>query len=350
MIAMRAITRIVAATVSALLCVGSTFAWNDAGHLTIARIAWERLSETQRAKVVAILKQHPHRDELLLKNRPDDATEAEWMFLRAAVWSDHIRPPRSLPRDQVATHPIHKFHRGPWHYVNYPYRAGQTESALPAQPIQGEGPHPTNILEQLDLSMKVLTDETAHDPGRVEGLTGAQNKAVRLCWLFHLLGDLHQPLHAVTLVDKQRFPTGAHSDLGGNLIGIRSHIGAPPYKLHAFWDDRLGTDSHFPTVRHQAESLSHDPRFAAEQLPEFAQHQTFESWAAESYLAAKTNVYQDGHLAFALWDDYDQRRITADDVPIMPQGAEAKANTLARRRVVLAGYRLAEKLKQIVEP
>ena len=336
--------------VAALGSVGSVWAWNDAGHLIVARIAWERLNESQRAKVVTLLQAHPHRDELLLKNRPGEVTDDEWMFIRAAVWCDHVRPPRNYPREQVATHPIYKFHRGPWHYVNYPYKAGQSQSALPAQPISGEGPNATNILEQLDLSMQVLTREAASDPGRDADVTDAQNKAVRLCWLFHLIGDLHQPLHTATLVDEQKFPTGAHSDLGGNLIGIRSHIGAPPYKLHAFWDDRLGTDSHFPTVKAQAESLARNPHFADGQLPEFALHRSFESWAAESYLAAKTNVYRDGHLEFALWDDYDQRRIMADDVPILPQGAETKANTLARRRVVLAGYRLAEKLKQIVEP
>ncbi len=336
--------------IAALGSVGSAWAWNDAGHLIVARIAWERLNESQRAKVVTLLQAHPHRDELLLKNRPAEVTDDEWMFIRAAVWCDHVRPPRNYPREQVATHSIYKFHRGPWHYVNYPYKAGQSQSALPAQPIPGEGPNATNILEQLDLSMQVLTREAASDPGRDADVTDAQNKAVRLCWLFHLIGDLHQPLHTATLVDEQKFPTGAHSDLGGNLIGIRSHIGAPPYKLHAFWDDRLGTDSHFPTVKAQAECLARNPHFADGQLPEFAQHRSFESWAAESYLAAKTNVYRDGHLEFALWDDYDQRRIMADDVPILPQGAEAKANTLARRRVVLAGYRLAEKLKQIVEP
>ena len=347
---MRRLFAFMVAIIAALGSVGSVWAWNDAGHLIVARIAWERLNESQRAKVVTLLQAHPHRDELLLKNRPGEVTDDEWMFIRAAVWCDHVRPPRNYPREQVATHPIYKFHRGPWHYVNYPYKAGQSQSALPAQPISGEGPNATNILEQLDLSMQVLTREAASDPGRDADVTDAQNKAVRLCWLFHLIGDLHQPLHTATLVDEQKFPTGAHSDLGGNLIGIRSHIGAPPYKLHAFWDDRLGTDSHFPTVKAQAESLTRNPHFADGQLPEFAQHRSFESWAAESYLAAKTNVYRDGHLEFALWDDYDQRRIMADDVPILPQGAETKANTLARRRVVLAGYRLAEKLKQIVEP
>lgn len=347
---MRATTMTLAAFAALLVCIGSSFGWNDAGHLTIARIAWERLNDSQREKVVAILRKHPHRDSVLLKDRPNAVAEDEWLFIRAAVWCDHIRPPRSLSRDQVATHPIHKFHRGPWHYVNYPYKAGQTESALPAQPLVGEGPNPTNIVEQLDLTMKLLKGETTTDPGRDANATDDENKAVRLCWLFHLLGDLHQPLHAVTLVDEQKFPTGAHSDLGGNLICIRSHIGAPPYKLHAFWDDRLGTDSHFPTVKAQAESLSRNPRFAADQLPEFTQHTTFRQWTAESYQAAKTNIYRDGELQFALWDDFDQKRIAVDDVPILPQGVEAKSNVLARRRIVLAGYRLAEKLKEITGP
>ena len=350
MIAMRQLFSFGVVCVVVLASIGSVSAWNDAGHLTIARIAWERLNDSQREKVVAILRKHPHRDELLLKNRPNGATDDEWMFIRAAVWCDHIRPPRSLARDQIATHPIHKFHRGPWHYVNYPYKAGQTESALPEKPLVGEGPNPTNIVEQLDLTMKLLKGETTADPGRDANVTDDENRAVRLCWLFHLLGDLHMPLHAATLVDEQKFPNGAHSDLGGNLICIRSHIGAPPYKLHAFWDDRLGTDSHFPTVKSHAENLSRNPLFAADQLPEFASHTTFQQWTAESYQAAKAGVYRDGELQFALWDDFDQKRITADDVPILPQGVEAQSNALARRRIVLAGYRLAEKLKEIVGP
>lgn len=323
-------------------------AWNDAGHLTIARIAWDQLNHAQRSRVVSILQKHPHKDSILLKDRPDEVSEDEWIFLRAAIWSDHVRPSKSLSREQIAVHPIHRFHRSNWHYVNYPYLSGRSNANLPVKPLQGDGAHPTNIVEQLELSMKVLKDETTSDWGRDADITDAQNKAVRLCWLFHLTGDLHQPLHTTTLIDAEKFPTGQHSDLGGNLICIRSHIGAPPYKLHAFWDDRLGTDSHYPTIRAIAEGLSRDPRLSPKLLPELADHKSFLDWTAEGYRAAVTNVYREGHLQFALWDDYDQRRISADDVPILPQGVEAKCNTLARRRAVLAGYRLANLLTEIV--
>ncbi|MCX7422240.1 MAG: S1/P1 nuclease [Planctomycetia bacterium] len=329
-------------------CTQQLLAWNDAGHLTVAKIAYERLTDRQRHAVAKLLRHHPHRDSILLKDRPEDVSEEEWIFLRAAVWSDHVRPPRNLPSNQITTHPLHKFHRGPWHYVNYPYHVGQTESELPARPVAGDGANATNILEQLEVSMKVLKGDTAADTDRVTDITDDENRAVRLCWLFHLMGDLHQPLHVTTLIDDKKFPKGTHADLGGNLIVIRSHIGAPPHKLHGFWDDRLGTDSHFPAVKSLAEMLTHDPHLKPEQLPEFGTHHDFKHWAAESYAAAKTTAYRDGQLSFALSGDLDQKRITNDDVPILPQGAEYAANKLARRRVTLAGYRLAELLKQIV--
>lgn len=323
-------------------------AWNDAGHLTVARIAWDSLNPDERAAVVAMLRHHPHCEQILLKNRPEDVSEAEWIFVRASTWADHIRPPKNLSFEQVAEHPTYRFHRGPWHYVNYPYVAGQRESDLPAKPIVGQGINSTQILEQLELSMSVLTDHTITDPGRADDVTDDQNRAIRLCWLFHLVGDLHQPLHAVTLVDHERFPGPAHSDLGGNLIMIRKYVGAKPEKLHAFWDGRLGTDSRFATIRQRAELLTHDPKLSRDHLEELGKHTHFKDWAAEGYRLAKTTAYREGTLQFAMFDDFDQHKITADDVPVLPQGAEEAANTLARRRAVLAGYRLAEKLKQIV--
>jgi S1/P1 Nuclease len=345
---MRAVPVILSAVLVVLIGTNSAFAWNDVGHLTIARIAWERLADSQRDAVVNILRRHPHYKNILLASRPEDASEAEWIFVRAAVWPDHVRPPRTFSREDAAAHPIHAFHRGSWHYVNFPYRAGQTETALPARPIESDEPNPTNILDQLALSMKVLMGESNEDDGRVEGVTNDENKAVRMCWLMHLVGDLHQLLHVASLVDEEKFSRGEHFDLGGNLIVIRTHIGGPAYKLHAFWDDRLGTDSHFPTIRSHAELLYRDPHLAPQTLPELATHPRFRDWAAESYALAKSHAYREGQLPFALSNDFEYRRIRIDDVPVLPQGVEAEANKVARRRIVLAGYRLAEAIEQIV--
>ena len=325
-------------------------AWNDAGHLVIARLAWERLSEPQREKVVNVLSEHPHKHQILLQDRPENVSVTEWLFIRAAIWCDHIRPPRGLTRAEIYSHTIYKYHHGPWHYVNFPYSPRGKENPVPSVSLRGEASDSSTILDQLELSMKVLQGPEVEDLDRVVGLTTAQNKAVRLCWLFHLIGDIHQPLHAATLIDERRIPIKPHSDQGGNLFAIRSQVAAFPRKLHVFWDECLGTDSRYPAIRSLSETLSHDPAFTPEHLPELSQHRSFRAWALESHLAARTEVYERGHLQCALWDDYEHGKITAEDVPRLSPEAESKAKTLARRRIALAGCRLAEKLQEIVDP
>ena len=53
--------------------------------------------------------------------------------------------------------------------------------------------------------------------------------ALRL--LIHYVGDIHQPLHASTRVNKE-FPQG---DRGGNDFALKNHYGVK--ELHAVYDD-----------------------------------------------------------------------------------------------------------------
>jgi hypothetical protein len=55
-------------------------------------------------------------------------------------------------------------------------------------------------------------------------------------WLSHLVGDLHQPLHA-TAYFTAKFLTGHR---GGNLANLRIS-GGGIVKLHQFWDGLLGS-------------------------------------------------------------------------------------------------------------
>ncbi len=322
----------------------NAFAWNDAGHMTVARIAWDALSVDERDAVVAVLKKHPHVDALLLKDRPDEANPDEWIFLRASVWADYVRPGKDFPRDDIPGHPLYKFHRGIWHYVNFPYEMGQHSDQLPVKSLPVE----TNILEQLDRSMEVLTGKASQDNGRVAGVTDDENRAVRLTWLFHLLGDLHQPFHAVALIDKNLFPDPPHGDQGGNKLAVRADANAKPKNLHWFWDEMFSTESQFDRVRQHAERLTHDPGLLPEQLPELQLHPTFREWAAESYAAAKIHGYQDGRLKLVLWDDFNAGRIPASDIPMLPSVALQQAQQLAQRRIAVAGHRLTMKLKEII--
>jgi hypothetical protein len=326
-----------------LLSASSSWGWNDAGHLTISRIAWDIISVDQRESIVTILRQHPHRDSLLLKDRPPEATEAEWMFLRAGVWADLVRPPKEFPREDVDRHPLYKFHRGTWHYVNFPYQQGQRSSALPEQPLPGN----TNILRQLDQSMKVLLGPDQTDADRVGDVNEQQNRAIRLTWLFHLVEDLHQPLHSVALVDERLFPDPPHTDQGGNKLAIRADSSSKVKNLHWLWDEMFSTDAHFSHVCQNAERLLHDPSLNPERLTELVRHPKFRDWAAESYEAAIANAYQNLELKLVLWDDFQAGRIPEDEVPTLPLSALQKARLIAERRIILAGHRLAAKLKDV---
>ena len=59
-----------------------------------------------------------------------------------------------------------------------------------------------------------------------------QDRAMLTAWIFHLVGDIHQPLHSSTLVSQRLFPEG---DRGGNSIKLKQS-----YNLHALWDGTAG--------------------------------------------------------------------------------------------------------------
>jgi hypothetical protein len=208
---------------------------------------------------------------------------------------------------------------------------------LPREPLTNAA----NVVEQIELSLAVLRGQTARDPGAVAGLSAEANAAVRICWLLHLVGDLHQPLHAITLVDEKLFPADDHSDQGGKGLAIRRSASEKPMRLHACWDGMLSSETSFDAVCRLADELTHDPALVPTKLPELSTHRAPREWAAESYALAKTQIYRDGRFPLVRSADVESGAISAADVPALSEPAAAEARLLARRRVTLAGYRLA---------
>ncbi len=64
-----------------------------------------------------------------------------------------------------------------------------------------------NVLKAIELNLEVFKSES---PSKLE-------KALALCWLIHLVGDIHQPLHTSNLFSDQ-FLNG---DRGGNSFWIK---------------------------------------------------------------------------------------------------------------------------------
>jgi S1/P1 Nuclease len=84
-----------------------------------------------------------------------------------------------------------------------PYKpAGQPAS------VKTVAPPPENILNAYPRNLEIVRSTAPNN-----------ERAVALCWVFHLLGDAHQPLHTTKLFTTQ-FPA-PEGDRGGTRFYIR---------------------------------------------------------------------------------------------------------------------------------
>jgi hypothetical protein len=329
------------------------FAWNSPGHMTVAMIAYRRLSDRQKQQVAEVLQKHPHYEKYLTENLPAGADKDEWVFVMASTWPDWVRP---APIGEPPKNPAisKKYHRSYWHYItiNYvpppdkkhPDRAGFVPKPTPDRATTAPTTEPTerfNLVEAMADSMTKLSS-----PG-----TDPEQKAVALAWLEHLIGDVHEPMHTISEFTPQ-YPAG---DKGGNDQAIRYNGKVLP--LHTFWDDILTSIDYkteapvpYPIIDFLATRIAADPLNGSDRLRELKANTTFDAWARESHDCAVAFVYLNGTLETAPIADYRSKKITADDVPGLPVGYETTARQLSERRIALAGYRLAEKLSLIFKP
>jgi len=177
-----------------LLVASPALAWNAAGHKIIASIALRQLSDTEQGRIVGWLKRHPRFTEDFADAMPDEIVlgdelaRREWCFQQAAVWPDLIRPPG--PDAKIA------FNRGPWHYINVPHflddasrrelKDGLAINLALDPPLDAStSTEALNIVQMIRLARRNSTNDSVDPPTR----------ALWLAWLFHDIGDLHQPLH-----------------------------------------------------------------------------------------------------------------------------------------------------------
>lgn len=287
-------------------------------------------------RLIALLKGHPHYQQFLANHRPDGVDEAEWVFLRAATWPDWVRPAKKnqAPRPRDLT----RYHRGDDHFIDQPYIRPGDEGRFAGRDLSPD-PEKNNALCALRQRIGELRSE----------YTAEADKAVALCWVLHLVGDLHQPLHCATLYSRDFVRDGDH---GGNAFGLK--VGGHPTNLHSYWDDLLGavpgsyedTPKRARAVYRRAQEAAeqlHDPRYGRAQLArDLARGKTAASWAQESFKLARSAAYSDQGRFI------EGKRVIKDMVPDtapkVSSGYAATALAVAQKRVALAGYRLADKL------
>jgi S1/P1 Nuclease len=304
-------------------------AWSEAGHKIIASIAFRQLTPRQQARIVAILKKHPRYAEDFAGKMPEELTteaeQNEWIFQQAAIWPDLARGFRG--DDNKA------YHRPTWHYINIPHFLTPEDQTAMESSLKlntsldppDEEKDDLNVVQAIRLARRLSADSKTAD----------EKKAVMMCWIFHDIGDIHQPLHSSALFSKNLFPTG---DRGGNSIKTDQR-----QNLHALWDQLLGDRAEFHKARNRAIELVNDEDKsklgfqAAKQLDE-------KTWLDESHELAVSAAYGpevSGHLRSVV-DQTEAPPLRLSETYLKAAGG------IAEERVVQSGYRLGEVLKQIV--
>ncbi|HJQ69527.1 MAG TPA: S1/P1 nuclease [Blastocatellia bacterium] len=285
--------------------------WNKPGHMVSGAIAYAELKASDpdaAKKVVEILKALPeYRRKWLpaIRRSPVGLRNHDlYVFMYAARWADDIRET--------------EFHCGNCHFINYPFKPdGQPGSVTTREPAD------INVEKTFEQKLAIVRDANSAEI----------DKAMALAWIFHLVGDVHQPLHTSALFTTQ-FPNG---DQGGNLIFIRTRSNANTTRLHSYWDGLVISSESFPQVREKADELRSRVSHRRAALGELRE-KDFHDWAErESFTAAKIHAYQMGAIQGGADETHGE---------VLPSNYTFVARPLAERRMVLAGYRLADILKE----
>jgi hypothetical protein len=262
-------------------------AWGPQGHRTVGAIADRLLTPQTRALVQRLLTDD--RDKF---GNPSGRTTLE----EVSVWSDEISgTPAARPR---------------WHYDNAPVCGPFVIGA-----VCRDGDCASEQLKRLS---RVMADPQAAPRERNEALK----------WVVHLVGDLHQPLHAA---DNQ--------DRGGNavqvaLAGVRTR---GRESLHRAWDND------FVRLALEARNRQQPPAdlgplvSAAQALLGEAGAGDPDSWATESNNLARNVAYR--YAGFACG-------AAPQTLVVLDQAYVSGAADLVRERLLLAGARLANLLNR----
>ena len=237
-------------------------AWGPRGHEVVAQIAAMNLTPKARAAVAGLL-----------------GGEAEAMMAIHANWADEIRE----ARPQTA----------PWHYVNIEIASDMRYQ--PGRDCRGGDCVVAQIARQ-----QAILNSNASRAARAEALK----------FLIHLVGDVHQPLHAAD-----------NRDRGGNRVQLRWR--GQRITLHHFWDNEMVV------------ALGRDPRAVARTIDASTpRQQKFQlgggspvQWAEMSASIARSTIYP----------ELGQGR-----TPTAQQAAGYAR--IARLQLARAGYALADML------
>lgn len=234
----------------------SAFGWGCEGHQIIALIAHAHLTSAVSTAVDRILMDNPIDPALsrFCQDRPADP------MADSATWADDVKGP-----EKTAV----------WHYIDIPLALHQPASTGPYCPPIGPsvdgGDRPGCVTDAMEYEWFILRDQAR----------SSAERATALRYMIHLVGDVHQPLHAED-----------NDDRGGNCTALHCFGEDRPVNLHAIWD--------YKVIQHQLElKRMTQPEYAAEldnrfvgKWSEWSREKIdFIAWAWESHDLAEPVAY-----------------------------------------------------------
>ena len=259
------------------------YAWNWVGHEAVAQIAYTHLTPEVRKKVDAIV--------------GDFSSEYSNVnsFIEMAPWPDSLH----AQKIEIYNH---------WHYINQAYSDDNTT----LKDLRGTD----NIIRAIGLIEPIVKNPHAN----------TFEKARFLAFLVHFVGDIHQPLHAITRISASH-PNG---DEGGNLFLIRNTSDSKgSSNLHKVWEGcNLFSLTNEDAVKILSEKIEKD--YPEAYFADSVNDLKVEDWANESFIVGKNFVYK-----------------TEEGQPLSHAYIE-EGQQLAEQRVALAGYRLARVLNGLL--
>jgi hypothetical protein len=317
------LVRLASPLVAFVLLTSNALGWNSLGHKVVAELAWRQLDPAGRQEIVDTLRRHPRFQTDFVDKMEDAAAGGDkdvqdhWMFQHAATWPDEIRKNK-------------EYDRPTWHYINLPLHADSTGKVLAGKLLKALSGRPDHTRrDQYNILQALAANEAI-----IKSKADAGTKAIAYCWVLHLVGDIHQPLHSTALYDEAVFPKG---DEGGNKILLTKGK-----NLHSVWDGLLGRQYYMRNVDKVVKELSNRDRFG-EIWDTVGKEVDPVKWANESHELCKSVVYSE-EILDAVKKTPAGEKLTPID---LPKEYYKKAGEIARQRVLAAGIRLGILLKSI---
>lgn len=289
----------------------NAFAWSPKGHQTVAIIAERILAQKDPAVLAAARK--------ILGTTTVGTSEKQVSFADVSACADFVRKGDEGALVRCGGEDLHIMRRSqPWHFIGLDIDKSYTETTLEN--------------DQTCERKNCVTGEirwTVHnlrDPRTTE-----EKKHEALIFLIHFMGDIHQPLHC-----GNEYTRGAdgvlHSDYGGNGVNVTEFEGRnAELNLHSLWDKMVSTRDNADPESLASELMIDMADFNTSEWTQGSIYDIVRKAALESFEIAQGTIYS----------AYRATRKEPGGNYEIPKGYRVQMSPIAKRRIQMAGARLA---------